>query len=208
VQQLEHAIDSLETQMESISGSLQPSLNSTYYIYRKNAAEIHELPAVNYKSFLESVPDTMRPNLIAKTLQSVRGISRQNAQTMQRLIINHDKIVDHEIEWHRKFVLSLACLLFMFVGAPLGSIIRKGGFGLPVIFSILIFIFFYVLNISGEKMAESKALTPFAGMWLALFVIFPFSILLTVKATNDSPIIDREWYFSFWSRFKSRLKHR
>ena len=102
----------------------------------------------------------------------------------------------------------MACLLFVFIGAPLGSIIRKGGFGLPVLLSIFIFIFYYILNIVGEKLAEQLVLTPFWGMWMGSFIIAPFSVLLTIKAKNDAPIIDGEWYYNQLVKFRQLFRRK
>ena len=98
----------------------------------------------------------------------------------------------NEIEWQRKFTLSFACLVLFFIGAPLGAIIRKGGFGMPVVASILLFVFFHVLSITGEKMVREGALTSLSGMWLASAVLFPFGVLLTAKATTDSVLFDKD----------------
>src|SRR5206468_5248853 len=82
----------------------------------------------------------------------------------------------HQIEWHRKLSLSLACLVLFMIGAPLGSIIRKGGLGSPLIFSIVFFMVFYFLSNTGQKMAKEGSINPFLGMWLSTFVLVPIGI--------------------------------
>jgi lipopolysaccharide export system permease protein len=111
----------------------------------------------------------------------------------------------HQIEWHRKIVLSLACLVLFLVGAPLGSIIRKGGLGTPLIFAILFFMVYYFTSTTGEKMAKEDTITPFAGMWLATAVLLPIGVFLTFKALNDAPVLNREFYDRLRIRWKQRL---
>jgi lipopolysaccharide export system permease protein len=104
-------------------------------------------------------------------------------------------IAKHKIEWHRKFTLSIACIIFMFIGASLGSIIRKGGFGFPVVVSVLFFIIYHVISITGEKFVKSAVLNAYLGMWAATIIIFPLAIYLTYKSINDSTILDQSKYY-------------
>jgi lipopolysaccharide export system permease protein len=108
----------------------------------------------------------------------------------------------HKIEWHRKIVLSLACLILFLIGAPLGSIIRKGGLGTPMIAAISFFMVFYFSTSIGEKFAKENKLTPFAGMWLAAFILVPIGIFLTYKAMRDSQLFTKEWYYRVAKSFR------
>lgn len=100
----------------------------------------------------------------------------------------------HKTEWHRKFTLSVACILLFFIGAPLGAIIKRGGLGLPLVAATMIFILYYILSTIGEKSAKSLSMSPFMGMWISTIVLLPFGILLTIMAANDSKIFERETY--------------
>ncbi|MEZ5013845.1 MAG: LptF/LptG family permease [Chitinophagales bacterium] len=202
VHQLEDAIDSLHGYSSKQKSTLAPVLRS-HYLLTKDTSQHISIPAITAGNsrFIDNIPADKRTGVIKRTMQSVRSLSGYSDQIVQRLRINDGKVIEHKIEWHRKFTLSIACLLFVFVGAPLGSIIRKGGFGLPVLWSILIFIFFYVLNITGEKLAEQEVLTPFFGMWLSIIVILPIGIFLTIKAKNDAPVIDSESYLQTYGKF-------
>ena len=100
----------------------------------------------------------------------------------------------HWVEWHKKFTLSLACLLFFFIGAPLGAIIRKGGLGVPVVISVVIFIFYYIVNASGDKMAKSGEWVVWFGEWLSTMVLLPLGAFLTYKANKDSAVFNIEAY--------------
>lgn len=121
-------------------------------------------------------------------------------------------IIRYEIEWHRKFTLSIACLLLFFIGAPLGAIIRKGGLGVPMIITVLIFVFFWVITISGEKFAREGVIPAYFGMWIASGVLFPLGIYLTYKSAIDSPLLDADsWRKSLHvirSKFLKLLKKR
>ena len=109
----------------------------------------------------------------------------------------------HYIEWHRKFTLSVACLLLFLIGAPFGSIVRKGGLGLPLVASVGFFVLYYVVGMIAEKAVRESALGP-EGMWISSFVMLPIGILLTLQATTDSSFFDG----SSWRKFFSRLFHR
>lgn len=102
--------------------------------------------------------------------------------------------IQHEIEWHRKFTLSIACLILFFIGAPLGAIIRKGGLGMPVVMSVIFFIFFHILSISGEKMTKEIVLPSWQGMWIATVVFLPMGIFFTWKAATDSGLFSIDSY--------------
>jgi lipopolysaccharide export system permease protein len=114
----------------------------------------------------------------------------------------------YQIEWHRKFTLSLACLIFFFIGAPLGAIIRKGGFGTPIVISVIVFILYYVITMFGENLVEDLVLTPFQGMWIPTLIILPFGIFLTYKATTDSSILDIETYMNFIKKVGRLFKNK
>jgi lipopolysaccharide export system permease protein len=111
----------------------------------------------------------------------------------------------HEIELHRKFTLSMACLIFLFIGAPLGAIIRKGGLGLPTVISTLMFILYYIISLTGEKFVRESILTAFQGMWLSSFVLIIAGIFLTYQATNDSAILNIDTYLN-WIREKIGIR--
>ena len=109
----------------------------------------------------------------------------------------------HYIEWHRKFTLSVACLLLFLIGAPFGSIVRKGGLGLPLVASVGFFVLYYVVGMIAEKAVRESALGP-EGMWISSLVMLPIGILLTLQATTDSSFFDG----SSWRKFFRRLFRR
>lgn len=114
------------------------------------------------------------------------------------------KVRRHRIEWHKKFTLSFACLVFFFIGAPLGAIIRKGGLGMPVVISVILFIFYYIIDNIGFKMARDGVWQAWEGMWLSSAVLAPLGIFLTYKAVNDSVILNADTYLNALKNFIGR----
>jgi lipopolysaccharide export system permease protein len=101
----------------------------------------------------------------------------------------------YQNEIHRKYTLSILCLTFFFIGAPMGAIIRKGGLGMPVIVSVLLFLVYYIISMMGEKFVRENIILPFVGMWISTAILVPVSIWLTYKAANDSVIMNIETYY-------------
>ena len=138
-----------------------------------------------------------------KKLQTVQQINRETKSIKDELEwqypiakSGYTNARRHLIEWHQKFSFSLACLLFLFIGAPLGAIIRKGGLGVPTVVSVIIFIFYYIINTSGMKLAKEDNTEIWLGMWASTLVLMPFGMLLTVKANKDSVIFNIENYLN------------
>lgn len=127
-----------------------------------------------------------------------------DVKTYSSIIYSENEYINrHYIEWQRKYTLSVACLLLFLIGAPFGSIVRKGGLGMPLVASVAFFVFYYVIGMIAEKAVRSGAMGPI-GMWMSTFVLLPIGILLTLIATTDSPLFDQ----SFWSKIVSRWRHK
>ena len=112
-----------------------------------------------------------------------------------------ENINKHKKEWHKKFTLSIACIIFFFIGAPLGSIIRKGGLGLPVVISVVFFIIYHLISTIAERMAVFGDLNMFLGVWLSSLVLLPVGLFFTFKATTDAALFDGD----SWKKFFHRL---
>ena len=147
-----------------------------------------------------------------RTIQAAKNLTRNNRNFIKRseeeLETRQRYINRYKIEWHRKLMLSFACVVLFFVGAPLGAIIRKGGFGFPVVFSIVFFLIFHISNTSGEKMAKTGVTIPMVGMWLGIMVLIPFAIFLTYKAINDSSILEKDFYKQIFRPIVNLFKKR
>ena len=108
-------------------------------------------------------------------------------------------------DWHKKLSLPVSVLIFFLIGAPLGAIIRKGGLGTPIVISVVFFVFYYIISLNGEKAAKEGVWSSFSGMWLSSFVLAPIAVYLIIKATNDSSLLDTEWYYAKMQKFKEKI---
>ena len=120
-----------------------------------------------------------------------------------------ENINKHKKEWHKKFTLSIACIIFFFIGAPLGSIIRKGGLGLPVVISVVFFIIYHLISTIAERMAVFGDLNMFLGVWLSSLVLLPVGMFFTFKATTDAALFDGDsWKKTFQKLFKKNRNNK
>ncbi|MFR9503245.1 MAG: LptF/LptG family permease [Rikenellaceae bacterium] len=110
-----------------------------------------------------------------------------------------------QVEWHRKISLPVSIMIFFLIGAPLGAIIRKGGLGMPVVISVMFFIIYYVISISGEKLAKEGTWNAIPGVWISTFILTPIAIYLIIIATNDSNILNMDWYRAQFDNLKKRF---
>lgn len=158
------------------------------------------------KNFDDLLPDSARTN-VNQSVQNIAGSLKISAESIASNLKDRERnLRKHKIEWHRKIVLSLACVVLFLIGAPLGSIIRKGGLGTPLIFAIIFFMVFYFSSTTGEKFAKENSLTPFTGMWLATFVLVPIGLFLTYKAMRDSQLFNKDKYSRLLRFFKRAKK--
>lgn len=153
---------------------------------------------------IDSVFNTLslshKRRIVNNALSYARSSRSYIDNTAQNLKYKNRHLRKHEIEWHRKFTLSFACLVFLFIGAPLGAIIRKGGIGMPTVISTLMFIVYYVLSLMGEKFVRGSVLNAFEGMWMSSFILLVIGGFLTYKATTDSVILNVDTYLGFFRR--------
>ncbi len=123
-------------------------------------------------------------------------------ETMTKDALNN--LYRSQIEWHKKWSLPVAVIVFFLIGAPLGAIIRKGGLGMPIVISVAFFVLYYVISIMGEKMAKEGTWPAVWGVWMPTLVLLPIAVYLTYKATNDSGLLNTEWYIIKWQKLKKR----
>jgi len=178
---LEHYEDSFKTEINKIYNGLEESLsNRTYYNYRRarpipGADQQTTMDTTVYRlnvdSLLNEMPERRRVQTIETALSHARAsmnfISTSESNSSSKVT----RLRKYQIEIHRKFTLSIACLIFFFIGAPLGAIIRKGGLGMPAVISVLFFLIWYIISMSGEQFARDSALSPFLGMWLSSAIL-------------------------------------
>ncbi|MEZ5172085.1 MAG: LptF/LptG family permease [Bacteroidia bacterium] len=155
---------------------------------------------------LENFNTSQKIRIYESAMNNLRSNKSTVDYSMQNFDQDQERINRHDIEWHRKFTLSFACMILLLIGAPLGAIVRKGGLGMPVIFSLVFFILYHMISITGEKLAREGVLTPFWGMWLSSSVLLPMGLFLSYKATTDSALFDRDAYLKFFRRIFGKLK--
>ncbi len=153
-------------------------------------------PVKFYKpeDLLAEFDNTKRIQVMEIAMTRSRNIKNFSDVTSKQLEYKERDFTTHMVEVYRKFTLSIACLVLFFIGAPLGSIIRKGGLGWPLFYCVIFFIVYHVTSIIGEKLCENNVLTVFGGMWLSTFILTPIGLFLTLKATNDSKIYSTDYY--------------
>ncbi len=203
-------------QLDTAVARLDSSLNEKYHNYRnimvtplrawQQSGERARAKGEKYADVLVPL-STLSPSDRARAYNHAHTLainaSREAQMYADTFAGEREYINRHYIEWHRKFTLSVACLLLFLIGAPFGSIVRKGGLGLPLVASVGFFVLYYVVGMIAEKAVRESALGP-EGMWISSFVMLPIGILLTLQATTDSSFFDG----SSWRKFFSRLFHR
>ena len=149
-----------------------------------------------------------RANIVNMAIGSAQNAKDNAAFNKIDLGSQTENINKHKKEWHKKFTLSIACIIFFFIGAPLGSIIRKGGLGLPVVVSVAFFVVYYIISTIGERMAVYGDLNMFVGVWLSSIVLLPIGLFFTFKATTDAALFDGDSWKKFFQRlFKKKRKN-
>ncbi|MBI3717223.1 MAG: LptF/LptG family permease [Sphingobacteriales bacterium] len=207
VRQLSTTIDSLNKTFDSFQIQNRSNISNLFNFSKLTLKswDSSKLYKESFKSINEIIADSTRYATITRAqgqLASVKNINEtRSAEYTERL----KQLQLHKIEWHRKFALSLACLVLFLIGAPLGSIIRKGGIGLPFVFALIFFIVFHLLNTFGEKLAKQDVFNAFSGMWLSTFVLIPIGFFLTYKAMHDSQLFNKEYYYRLSKKIKPYL---
>jgi len=151
----------------------------------------------------ELFPDSIKTPILRRSTEIANQIKSNIQYNNFEFETRKDEIRHSKIEWHRKFSLSLACLILFFIGAPLGSIIRKGGLGMPLVTAIILFLIFHLLYVFGEKFVKQNILSPVIGMWLPIIILLPVGIFFTYKAMQDSQLFNKEFYSGSIKRIRS-----
>jgi len=206
LKQLTHAQDSLINDLNKQKEFLNKNLLSVFHYFSVYDTLKRNFPDTSKplnQDFLLSFTKAEQSRILDFALNDARvvksGLEFNKGAIESREIV----IRRHQIEWHRKFTLSFACFILFFIGAPFGAIIRKGGLGLPLVISVILFVLYHVISMTGEKSVRAGAIPAYEGMWLASAILLPVGILLTLKATTDSALFDTEiWKRLYYKYFK------
>lgn len=212
--ELLQTIDSVRGRIDSVGDILSRDLHMARVVgvpqwraVRKDSTITYErvkpvniAQPINFDSIVEAMAPSAQILLIDRAVGST--ISAKHDYEFMGYTLNDDNFImrRHQIELQKKFTLSLACLIFFFIGAPLGAIIRKGGLGTPIVISVLLFIVYYVIDNSGYKLARDGRWPVWEGIWLSSAVLLPLGIFFTKKAVNDSAVFNADAYSNFMRR--------
>jgi lipopolysaccharide export system permease protein len=158
------------------------------------------------KHFIEYIIEGERHTIFQKAQGFARNIKTQSDNMVRSIPRIKEEVAAYENEIHMKFVFSVACILFLFIGAPMGAIIRKGGFGWPIFISFVFFMAFFVLHLTGERLATGLVWTTWLGSWLPVWALFPIAVFLSIKAMNDSRALTMDYLIRFIANLFNRKK--
>ncbi|MBR2618511.1 MAG: LptF/LptG family permease [Paludibacteraceae bacterium] len=201
--ELEHATDSIDKKITALKENQRTQLLTTTYFNKNNLGTdnaidtsqyIADKPTEDFYQRYTKLSESAQKRVINAALAHVRLIQSESIASNNDLNWLHTEKRRHSIEWHKRHSLPFACLVFLFIGAPLGAIIRKGGMGMPLVLSTLLFITYYIIDNTGYKMAREGIWETWQGMWLSAFVLLPIGIILTIMAATDSTVMNGESY--------------
>ncbi len=210
--ELKSSIDSMQCELDSMNFIDRKTMKNYSFLTFRNNYPPQQKDSVIEKAKKEVhqivSPDSLFASKDLQTqvfiLQSAYAKAENNSndflfRSMSK--VSTQRLINrHWIEWHRKFTLPFACLIFFFIGAPLGSIVQKGGFGTPIVISVILFIIYYIFDNIGYKMVRDGVWMHWVGMWFSAMILLPMGIFLTYKAMNDSAILNRETYAAFFKK--------
>ena len=213
VKALVHSIDSVNELAHEKSHQQSSKLVSKTYFGRDRVND-RQLVPVSQEERPQFDVDSLYAHLSPERKRRVAEVTEEKVRAQRDQIDYNAMLLDeyqryirkHEIELHRKFTLAFACLIFFFIGAPLGAIIRKGGLGAPVVISVVMFIIYYMIDNTGYKMAREALWPCWAGMWLSSFALLPIGVFLTYKAATDSGIFNPEVWLKAWEQSLKKLQ--
>ncbi len=205
--QLHYAQDSLQRRLRERVADQEGNMRNTLLPLRSDSGEHRHDPrgappgGIRTDPGAQAVLSTMAMDKARAAINELEHMANERAD-------RGGQIAKFQVEWHRKLMLAFACVVFFFIGAPLGAIVRKGGMGLPAVISIVFFLVFHIISYSTEQMVKAGTLPAWPGMWISTLVLLPIGIFITWKAASDSPLFDRDAYDRAWSRIRSTRKPR
>jgi lipopolysaccharide export system permease protein len=203
--ELSHFIDSLTTLTDNrFDGYYEDFLEN--YLYKETPSPVelsdksilsdisHAQLFLNVDSVFNALDNIDKEIAILSTIENVKETGAFIDERAEAMKVSKGAVIGYKADWHKKLTLPFACLIFFFIGAPLGAIIRKGGLGTPSVISVLFFVIWYVISLFGEKLVEGTVVHPVIGMWASSYILLPIGVLLTYKAATDSGMMNLETY--------------
>lgn len=201
--QLAATLDTIYMDMDTVRKSFQKKVNEDVLLFKSfdapNDSSSDVTKYVNQEIIdsifsIEQLDDLAYSQALHLAQVNIRSRKDYANMAALRLKGQNSTVNNYKIAWHQKFTLAFAVIVLFFVGAPLGAIVKKGGLGLPLILATLLFLFYYIITITGENFVDSGVLTPFSGMWLSAFFLVPIGIFLSIKSSKESRIFDIDVY--------------
>ena len=204
--QLQNNIDTLNNEKLMVENDRKNSFSKIlpYFILPDSVSN----SVSKTEAAFSGIPDSINPKIYNRAYGIASELRSVFTFAADREAFRNEDLKVNKLEWHRKFALSFACIILFFIGAPLGSIIRKGGFGMPLVAGISFFLIFHLLNMFGEKFVREDFMSPFLGMWLSVIGLLPLCVFLTYKAVHDSQLFNKEFYYRTFSRVMSFLPNK
>ncbi len=205
MRQLNKAIDSMRRKNVQLLARVKTEVfkPASFVSYLDSNWKLGSVKNDTVKKFDQVIPDSIKNEIRQRVQSRITSSFSNNETILWDYNAEERELRRHKMEWHRKISLSLACLVLFMIGAPLGSIIRKGGLGNSLISAIIFFMLFYFISNTGEKFSKEGEWSAFMGMWLSTFVLVPLGIFLTYKAIHDSQLFNKEYYFRIWRKFQA-----
>jgi lipopolysaccharide export system permease protein len=214
--QIVYFVDSIGKELEN--RGVEQALMLNYFsplnlgianLVRKDTAKpptLKFIQPVNIDSVMLNSDAAIKANIYATAVSNARINARSIQQADEMLTANIRNLNRFSIEWHKKYTFAVACLIFLFIGAPLGAIIRKGGLGMPLVISVILFIFYWIITTTGEKFSRGSVASIWQGVWFSTFIFLPAGIFLTYKAANDSVVFNINAYADFFRKIGKFFK--
>ena len=212
--ELQHAIDSLDvTVAEAVARSYDPLLRDNLFTNDIQVLQLPDSMRIDKSAFVDvNLLDSIKTlplreqSEIFKTAKTMANNSRNSFSYDEGSAKDGlNQLYRSKNDWHKKLSLPFSVIIFFLIGAPLGAIIRKGGMGTPIVISVIFFVIYYVISLSGEKMAKEGTWSSFTGIWISSFILTPIAVYLMIKATNDSSLLDTDWYDAQFKKIKKKL---
>ena len=214
ISELQHDIDSLELKVNAATtNSYEPLLKEQIFVRDNSVLPQPDSLRVDKRGYGNLMAMDSIARLPVREKEEVWDNARTLAKNSRNMFAFDEttakdalnQLYRSKVEWHKKISLPVSIIIFFLIGAPLGAIIRRGGLGLPVVVSIIFFVIYYIISLSGEKLAKEGSWDAVYGMWLSTFILTPIAVYLTYKATNDSSLLDTDWYAGKIKAVEERL---
>lgn len=224
ISELQHTIDSVNARVDSIGSCYANDLRMTTFFnvpssrfvrvndkltVERTYKPVKVVKKYDIDSIFHETPFVVQRSIVTNAIGNARRMRQDYEFKSYSMDDDMKTIRRHGIELQKKFTLAIACLVFFFIGAPLGSIIRKGGLAVPIVVSVLLFVFYYIIDNSGIKLAREGVLEVWEGVWLSTAVLLPLGIFVTYKAVNDSAVFNADAYINLFRKIigQAEIRH-